>query len=329
MISKRKVYFRADADRSIGFGHFIRSLALADMLKDEFDCTFFTQLPTAYQKEEVCKICKLVELPVGNAKFSLFLDALQGDEIVFLDNYFFSSEYQRLVKEKGCKLVCIGGNDRHYYSDILINYTDIEPENFSVEYYTKFCLGIDWALLRSPFWSVEGVERLIPKKVNSVAVCFGGTDPLAVTEMVVQHLQKKFHGIGIHIIATDSFGLDRIECLLRGGVSVHTNVSAQEIATVFRSVDVAVLAASSVALEALALRTPVIAGYYIDNQKGIYRALEERNYILGVGNLLDSLAGERIVKCIKRLPAEQVNKLVFNLSSIKNKYIHLFEGLCS
>ena len=33
----QKIYFRADAGAEIGYGHFIRSLSLADMLKDDFD----------------------------------------------------------------------------------------------------------------------------------------------------------------------------------------------------------------------------------------------------------------------------------------------------
>ena len=33
----QKIYFRADASATIGYGHFIRTLALADMLKDDFD----------------------------------------------------------------------------------------------------------------------------------------------------------------------------------------------------------------------------------------------------------------------------------------------------
>lgn len=39
----QKIYFRADAGAEIGYGHFIRTLALADMLKDDFSCVFVTQ----------------------------------------------------------------------------------------------------------------------------------------------------------------------------------------------------------------------------------------------------------------------------------------------
>lgn len=330
MIDKRRVYLRADADKTIGFGHFTRSLALADMLKDEFDCTFFTQTPTDYQRREVGKVCKLVELPADDTKFSLFLDVLQGDEIVFLDNYFFSSQYQQLIKKvKGCKLVCMGGNDRHYYSDVLINYTDLKPDDFSIESYTKLCSGIDWALLRRPFWNRDECfeNRPVPERINRIAVCFGGTDPFSVTEAVVEHLQKNLLDAEIHLIVTDSFGRERIEDLSKGGVIVHTNASACEIVAVFNSADVAVLSTSSIALEALALQTPVIAGYYIDNQKRMYETLNGGNYIFGTGDLLAPSANERIEACVKQLPVGQVNKNIFNISGIKDKYADLFKSL--
>ena len=37
---RRRLFFRADAGPGIGYGHFVRSLALASMLKDCFECRF-------------------------------------------------------------------------------------------------------------------------------------------------------------------------------------------------------------------------------------------------------------------------------------------------
>ena len=105
MQKKRKIYFRADAGPEIGYGHYIRSLALADMLKRDFDCKMFTQSPTNYQIKEARTICPVIALPNDESKFYLFLDLLEGDEIVVLDNYFFTTDYQRAIKAKGCKLV--------------------------------------------------------------------------------------------------------------------------------------------------------------------------------------------------------------------------------
>ena len=58
----QKILFRADAGADIGYGHFIRSLALADMLKDDFDCTFYTSEPTPYQVDQMQQVCKYVAL---------------------------------------------------------------------------------------------------------------------------------------------------------------------------------------------------------------------------------------------------------------------------
>ena len=127
---KRKVLFRADASRKIGYGHFVRSLALADMLKDDFECIFYTQSPTSYQREQVSDVCQLVELPEDDSKFPLFLDVLSGNEIVVLDNFYYTLEYQQQIKEKGCKLVCMGGPDRLYAADVILSQATTDPALF-------------------------------------------------------------------------------------------------------------------------------------------------------------------------------------------------------
>ena len=79
---KKKIIFRADASELIGYGHFVRSLALAEMMKDDFNVTFFTAQPTEEQRKQVNAICPLIELSAGDAKYNQFLDCLKGDEIV-------------------------------------------------------------------------------------------------------------------------------------------------------------------------------------------------------------------------------------------------------
>ena len=94
---KKKICFRADASAQIGYGHFIRTLALADMLKDDFDCIFYTAEPSPYQIGELQKVCPYVPLS-DSTKFEDFLAILTGSEIVVLDNYFYTEEYQIKIK---------------------------------------------------------------------------------------------------------------------------------------------------------------------------------------------------------------------------------------
>lgn len=77
-----------------------------------------------------------------------------------LDNYFFTTDYQRAIKEKGCCLVCVDDmHDKHYVADVVINHGLTDESLFDVEPYTKLCLGFDWALLRHPF--IEAVKNSV------------------------------------------------------------------------------------------------------------------------------------------------------------------------
>ena len=319
------MYIWADASQDIGYGHFTRSLALADMLKADFDCTFFTQYPTNYQKKEVLKVCKLIELPDTDEKFNLFLKVLRGDEIVVLDNYFFSSDYQNEIRKCGCKLVCIGSNDKHYYADVVINYI-LSSHDFSAEPYTRFCTGIEWAILRKPFWISSPVRDFRPT-VERIVICFGGTDQFLLTEKVVRFLRSYFNKLEIHVVSTDVLGEIRISSLANEGVELHINASAQHVHDLFEYCDLAILSASTVVLEALACRIPVLVGYYVANQERLYEYLERELPGIGLGNLLDASLEMRVIDVLKGWSCKKSQLILSGLQDSKAKYLELFKTL--
>lgn len=317
----QKVFLRADASDKIGYGHFFRTLALADMLKDEYECTFFTQTPNDFQKEEVRKVCALVELREDDSKYKVFLDYLTGNEVVFLDNYFYTSDYERSIKDKGCKLISIGTNDRHYFADVVINYTKLHPEDFFSEPYTQFCIGLDWTLLRKPFY----IER--QEKKRGIVICMGGTDQYAYSEKLYENIQREYPQYAVKIIATDRIGEQRIESLKQKGVDLLLNQTAEQMANLFSKTAIAVVSASGVALEALSQGTEVIAGTYVDNQINIYRSLNEDGYIWGVGCFNSLEINKRILASIDAIE-NGGHKKRFVAQNTINKYKDLFRYLC-
>lgn len=279
MPQMRKIYFRADAGPNIGYGHYIRSLALADMLRQDFDCTMFTQTPTDYQLRECEAVCPIVALPDDESKFQKFLDYLKGDEIVVLDNYFFTTDYQRAIKAKGCKLVCIDDmHDKHYMADMVINHGCMDKSLFDAEPYTRLCLGIDYALLRRPFRNPDQHER-VP---NSYAICFGGADAYNLTYEYAKELSKRDHKI--FAIVGDSY---RYEDTLRtlSNVEIRKRLSAEEMAHLFSTNEYVICTASTTCIEALACGARVYAGWYVENQKEIYHLLKSHHQIVPLGNL--------------------------------------------
>ena len=277
---KQKILFRADAGQSIGYGHFIRTLALADMLKEDFDCVFCTQEPTEYQVGEMEKVCRYMALPADDSKFQLFLDALKGDEIVVLDNYFYTTDYQKEIKSKGCKLVCIDDmHDMHYVADVVVNHGFAKVCDFSKESYTKLCLGPQYALLRLPFLnSTESKER-----DYNWMVCFGGSDENNFTGKTIERLLVKEPPKGIVAVVGDAYRYR--EELEKKGVAVRSRQSAPQMADLFRSASNVVCSASSVCYEAMACGCKVFAGYYVDNQQDFYENLAKRQCIIPLGNL--------------------------------------------
>lgn len=326
MLTKRKIFFRADAGPEIGYGHYIRSLALADMLKQDFDCTMFTQTPTDYQLRESKDVCPVISLPNDDSKFDKFLEHLKGDEIVVLDNYFFTTDYQRAIKAKGCKLVCIDDmHDKHYVADAVINHCVDDKSLFDLESYSQLCLGAKYALLRAPFFETRNVVKSIPW-----LVCFGGSDPYNLTSKIVKVLQQK--GVRDIVAIVGSAYAHYEELQNQDGVEVLCGLSAQEMADYFAQTENVVCSASTICYEALSQHCNVYCGWYVDNQYEFYTSLLDQKLIIPLGNLLRDeidIVFRKIEKKINPLESvrKRINGLFIYLSSVYYNYIDLPDDL--
>lgn len=328
----QKIYFRADASPTIGYGHFIRTLALADMLKDDFECVFVTQFPTDYQKSEAAKVCELLPVPATNEKFGLFLEMLQGDEIVVLDNYFYDTDYQRAIKDKGCTLVCIDDmHDKHYVADVVINHSiGISEQDYSKEPYTRLCLGLSYALLRKPFLETITQTRthLVNYQALNVVVAFGGVDRYDLTAKYIECLKGCDTIRSVTAIIGDAYPVGRrIKCRK---VSYARNLSAQEIAGLFCENDIALLPASTVMKEALACNIRVIGGYFVDNQYNSFKSFEKMKAIIGAGDYCNQETEARVRKLFDGSALKDI-ELKQNVipSSIRSNLLMAFKSVCN
>lgn len=315
---RRKILFRADAGQSIGYGHFVRTLALADMLKDDFDCVFYTQTPTEYQKGEMAAVCPSVELPADESRFDLFLEDLKGDEIVVLDNYFYTTEYQKKIKSKGSKLVCIDDmHDKHYVADAVVNHGMATSDMFDCELYTRLCLGPDWSLLRRPFIvPIKSKERK-----RQIVVCFGGADPQHLTDKVVSYLYELNVDYKIVVILGDAANLTEEN---RQRVTIKHNLTAQQMADLFEASSIGILPASSVAKEAISRGMKVISGYFVDNQQVGYERSFIRQNSIPVYNY-SSLTKEKLSEALKKI--SNFTFAIPDFSHVPDNYVKLFNSL--
>lgn len=280
-MAKHTIIFRADGGPSIGMGHFTRTLALAEMLNEHFHCIFATLQPTEYQIAEIEKICHgRIVLPVDDSHFEQFLGYLKGDEIVVIDNYYFTTDYQKAIKAKGCKLVCIDDmHDKHFVSDVVINHAEgIDKNEYSIEPYTKLLLGYKYALLRKDYLNPD-IET--HKKKYSALIMMGGADPLNITSRILEQMVAIDFKKPIAVVSTKN-GLEPFK--KSDEFIFFKSLNAKQVVELMQTSEFGILPASTVAIEASAIRLPFICGYFIDNQKEIYHSIKEKNLAICVGD---------------------------------------------
>lgn len=286
---KPKVYIRADGNSEIGLGHVIRSLALAEMLKADFECVFATRFLTDYIHTESMKACNdVIKLPETDEHFDAFLSCLSGEEIVVLDNYFFATDYQRSIKNKGCKLVCIDDmHDKHYVSDVVINHAEgLNKKDFSVESFTKLCLGFNYALLRKEFIELENRSRNIDV-LNKMFVCFGGVDVNNLSQKIIKVCTSINYFTHIDLVVGDAYENEnemRRFCTDKPFLNIHKNLDVNKMVELMLANDLAIVPASTIAIETFKAKMYLFTGFTVDNQKNLLKGLQKYSQVYVAGD---------------------------------------------
>ena len=332
-MNNRKIIFRADSGPYIGMGHFTRMLALAEMLNEDFVCVFATQHPTAYQTSEIKKVCdRWLDLPEDNTHFEVFLSFLNGDEIIVLDNYYFNTDYQKAIKEKGCKLVCIDDmHDKHYVADVVINHAPIPKELFKSSVYSKLLIGFDYALLRPEFLNTQNEKKKVTC-LKKAFICIGGADIYDLSSKMLIDLAKLDQIETINIVVGNAYSFyndikeKAIKYSNKKEIGLYRNLNENEIIRQMQKSDFAIVPTSTILIEAISQNIPIITGYYVDNQKEFAKYLQgEYESILVVGNLnkinIEQVHIDILKKKFNINNYPQINKMV------KTKYRKIFKLL--
>ena len=338
-----KIYFRADANSQIGWGHVVRSMALANILCDDensiFESIFLVQNPSVTLQNQIKEKFELIILQETNdfleeAHF-ITQKYLQDKSIIVLDHYQIQTKYQRIIKENSnSKIVCIDDmNSWHFLADIIINHGGNKTEKYSCESYTKLLVGTEYALLRQPFLKAALKKREI-KKIETVFICFGGADIDNLTNKAIE-LALNFDFIKkINVVVTNDFPfLEELHKLISeySTINIYQNLDAQKMASLMQNSDLAFAPASSLSLELLATQPFMILGKSADNQATIYQGLISYPQIKEIGewqNLNWNKLKSEFSQICKHFCFE-TKTIIPNLapSEIKKEFENLYQNL--
>lgn len=322
---KPKLFIRTDGNSQIGLGHLVRCTALAHMLKDDFEITFICRLiPNGTVSELKGEAFGCIKIK----KEAEFFEQLTSNSIVVLDGYHFDTAYQKQIKSKGAKLVCIDDlHNKEFFADLIINHAPgITTYDYQAQPYTQFALGLDFVLLRPAFLKQAKNQRRI-EKIETVLICFGGSDPKNLTQSVLQvvvefpQFKKIIIVTGGSYYMTNSFkklivSENRIEHL-------HS-LNEQQILSAMLESDLAIVPASGILFEVLAVGCIVITGSYINNQDFILKGFLNLKAVIESSNL--SKPRDTLLRVISDtqphrkslIDGESKNRIINKITSLLN-----------
>lgn len=244
---------------------------MAQMLNESFEVTFVCKeipIDIVYQIQTLSFF--LIEI---NSEADFF-ELLERSDIIVLDHYGFSAEDQLRVKQIGCKLVCIDDiHDKEFFADLIINHApDIESINYKAQYYTQFATGLEYALLRPVFLKLAKQSNR-SNDIGKIFICFGGSDFKNLTQVVVQLIKKDKRFNHIDVVVGNSYQyIDYLKQILYDDhrFALHIGITSEEMAGLIMQAGVAIVPASGILQEVLALGCRAISGMYVDNQKNIF-----------------------------------------------------------
>ncbi len=293
-MSKQQVIIRCDGGRKIGLGHVVRCLALADMLREDFTISFAIQETSDEVKTRITHEGFLVHVLPATEDFEedlrSFQKLLHPNTVVVLDGYNFRSEYQKSIKNVGCKLVCIDDlHAWHQYADIVINHAGgITDEDYDCEVYTRLLLGYDYALLRKEFLNycpTTKNKNTLTHFFISMGAGDEGGNTLKFAEALLHWQPTEKIRLMVSTLNPHLESIVHLQHLHANTIEVYFNVDAIQLIELIEKSDLVICPASTIALETCSIGCLLMTGTTAENQRSNLKGIIESEMGIDLGDL--------------------------------------------
>ena len=290
-----RVGIRADGGQSVGFGHLIRTGAMASECLNQGDTVVYltttpnavlTALPDTISVESLDTVDDPTEVVQTLDEYAI--------DTLFIDLFEADTEYQRSLSQTGAKIVV-----RHNYinrtvcCDSLV-YGDLHASTLEYEWIEtkpEFLLGPDYILLREQFREAAKKERNWQPEPTRALITMGGSDVSNTTPDAMAAF-RNFSGTVDVIVGPGFSNIGKIEQTAES-LPTRFNLlhSPENMAELMHRADVAVSAVGGTVFELLATRTPFVGIPQVKNQMQRAEALY-RNELAHIVTTDDTIVSE-------------------------------------
>lgn len=315
-MKNKTLVFRADGNLATGMGHISRCLSMAQMTDADTECIFCVAeaYTAAIDMVQQAGFETLSVAPADDQAFGAFctIHFSPADTVIVLDGYGFATAYQQEIKTNGFKLILIDDlAETETYADAVINTADdITVETYQKPESTQVYIGHDYALLRQPFLEKAGYQRKKIHGIHHLLISLGATDPKNITSTVLRQLAS-FGTIHTVTVLANSLNphlpfLKEIARHEPQTIRFVENLSPEGMTALLASADLAIVSASNIANECIAVGVPLACIQTADNQQHLYHTLVLNHLAFGLGT------PEVILSKIPRLHAHIIDRPYWN-----------------
>jgi UDP-2,4-diacetamido-2,4,6-trideoxy-beta-L-altropyranose hydrolase len=263
-LTKLLILFRCDASVSMGTGHVMRCLTLADELAGRGAACAFVSAPGT---SDLVPALPYPVLPPDKLPY--------GAALAVIDHYGLDAAYEALVRSQTRAVMSIDDlPSRRHHCDLLLDqthgrapeeYRDLVPHNSIV------LAGSGYALLRPQF--AEARAASLARRDGSLKrllVSLGGTDPDNVTGQVLDAVEASGLDLMVEVVmGAKAPYLDSVRAQTAAMKDARVLVGVSDMAGLMAEADLAIGAAGTTTWERCCLGLASLMLVIADNQKDI------------------------------------------------------------
>jgi len=311
--SGKNLLIRVDADGKIGYGHFMRSLALAQAwTKQGGEVSFLS----SKMPEELKDILKIERMTLYNftgesgsqldAELTVNLAQKLKIDWVIADGYSFGGGYQKYCKNKKLNLLISDdyGHSDHYYADIVLNRGLHGQERMyrTREPYTKLLLGHQFVSLRDEFMVWRDWQRKISPRGTNILVSFGGADNSRLLTKVVGAIKELAETFKTKIILGQASKLKEVKC-----INIDYLINTKNMAALMGWADIGICGGGVTLAEMAFMGLPSISIKTAPNQYSVQKYASEYGATVFLGTAAE-VTVDQITLALRALSRDKLKR---------------------
>jgi len=292
MSKAKTILFRADSSSTIGTGHIMRDLVLAQKYaKKGAKIIFATQELNGNINHKIDDAGFERVVVKNNSKKELarLIKKLSVDLLV-IDHYGIGYKKEKYVKDKtGVKILSFDDTYEKHHCDILFNHNISAKKRKYKNLLPKYCkikCGTKYTLIRDEFKN--------EKERKTIFLAMGGSDHSNISYKILKTIPKKYI---INIVTTSANkNINKLKKYIKTNQNIKLHINSNKIAKLMKKSDLAIISPSVISHEVIYMNLPFIAIMTGNDQKDIYEYFKKSGFLA-----MESFNKALLLKCLKKM----------------------------